>query len=159
MKLKKTLIIIGSCFIFFIVRFNSCEIGPKIYIYDNQYKIANPQDRCTYISRSGKDDSYNKINFDYIGFTGKDTIWNLEVKEASEIIFKYNSEICNGDFKGVLVSDKKKIDNIFESSTIGEKSLKLEKGNYAFKIVGRNAKGKIKVFINGNENIKIKKED
>lgn len=155
MNLKKTLIIIGSCLVFFIVMFNSCEIGPKKYIYDNQYRIVNPKDINSYISKSGKGYSNKKFTIDYISFTGRDTIWNFEVNKNSEIIFKYNSEVYSGDFKVVMVSDEKKIENIFQGSVVGEKTFKLDKGNYVLKIVGRNANGHIQTSISENENIKV----
>ncbi|MBU5440347.1 hypothetical protein KQI42_20330 [Tissierella sp. MSJ-40] len=126
-------------------------------IYNDDGEIAQPWDNFSYRIRVDKEESNDKIDFKYSGFSGADTIWHLESEEDGEITFKYNSTVNRGDFKAVLINPKEEIDDILIGNEQDEKTIKLAKGKYIFKIVGRNAKGKTKISINKNQNVEITK--
>lgn len=147
---------LGICLLFLIGIISGCGVGyEKKNMYDDNEKIVQEGDSYTYINRIGTGNSDDKIDVKYSGFYGIDTIWSLELKEDGEITFNYDSTVNSGDFKAVLINPQKEIENIFEGTDQGEKTIKLTKGKYRFKIVGRKAEGKVKISINKNQNVEI----
>ena len=124
-------------------------------IYNNNDKIVQDGDSYTNISRTCTGNSKDEIDIKYSGFYGDDTIFILESKEDGEVTFNFDSTVNSGDFKAVLINPKKEIENILEGTEQGNKTIKLAKGKYRFKIVGRNAKGEINISINKNNNVVI----
>lgn len=146
------------CLLLSIVIISGCEISQdKKDIYNDNNKIVQEGDSFSYRTRTDKEDSNDKIDVKYSDFSGTETIWALESKEDGEIIFKYNSTVNSGDFKAVLINPKKEIEIILTGNQQGDKVVKLTKGKYIFKIVGRNAKGETKISINKNQNVEITK--
>lgn len=124
-------------------------------IYNNDNKIAGQSDNCIFESKIDARTSSNEINIKYSGFTGMNTIWILEVKEDSEISFNFDSTVDMGEFKVVSVSTKKEIENLLEGIGEENKTIKLAKGKYTIKLVGRKATGKIKLSINKSQKVNI----
>ncbi|WP_315116822.1 hypothetical protein [uncultured Clostridium sp.] len=157
MKLKNRFLLCISL-LFLIVLISGCEARREEKdIYDDNDEIVQQWDSFSYRKRTDKEDSNDKIDFKYSGFYGTDTIWHLESEEDGEITFKYNSTVNNGDFKAVLISPKEEIKNILIGNEEDEKTIKLEKGKYIFKVVGRNAKGKAEISIDKSQNVDITK--
>ncbi|MBP3040535.1 hypothetical protein J9303_13675 [Bacillaceae bacterium Marseille-Q3522] len=128
-------------------------------MYDDNNKIAGEGDSFSYNSRTEPENESNlKIDVSYRGFYGTGTIWNLDAKEAGDITFTYDSTVNNGDFKAVLINPEKEIENIFEGSQQGDKTIKLTVGKYRLKIVCRDANGEIKISIDNPKNVAISKD-
>lgn len=131
------------------------HIGQK-NIYNNNDKIVEQGDSYTYRNRVGTHNSSDKIDLNYSGFSGDDTIWILNLHKDDEITFNYDSTVNSGDFKVVLINSQKQIENILEGTEQGNKTIKLTKGECRVKIVGRNAEGQVKLSINDeSKNIDI----
>jgi hypothetical protein len=146
------------CLLFIIVIIGGCKVSQdKKNIYDDNDRIAQQGDSFSYTTRTDTEDSNDKIDIKYSGFYGTETIWDLDSKEDGEITIKYDSAVNSGDFKAVFINPKNEINNILIKKQQGEKTIKLSKGKYIFKIVGRNTKGEIKVSINKSQNVEITK--
>ncbi len=132
----------------------------KANIYNNNEKIAQDRDSYSYVGRN-ESGSKNDIIVKYGKFSGTDTIWNIESEGQSEITIKYDSKVESGDFKGVLISPEKQVEDILVGTETGEKTIKLTEGKYKFKFVGNKAKGKIEISIETEEEeyVKIRKVD
>ena len=149
------------CLLFLIGTIIICGVVfAKNNIYNNNEKIVKYDYSYNYTNRIGEgENSDDKIDIKYSGFYGTDTIWILESKEESEITFNYDSTVNSGDFKAVLINPQKEVKNILEGTGQGNKTMKLAKGKYKFKLVGRNAEGQVKISINKNNNIEITKSN
>lgn len=124
-------------------------------IYNDNNKISEHSDNYTFENKIGARISSNNINIKYSGFSGMNTIWALDVKEDSEIVFNFDSIVDMGEFKVVLINTQRKIENILEGNEEGNKTIKLGKGKYTVKIVGRKAAGKINLSISKDQNVDI----
>lgn len=157
MKLRnKILLFIGLLILLEIIVSCGFNVWQK-NIYNNNKKIVQQGDSPTYNSRTGNENSNDKINWNYSGFSGDDTIWILKPKEDGEITINYDSTVKNGNFKVALVNPKKEeIETILEGTEEGNKTIKLLKEEeYRIKIVGKNAEGDIKLSVNENKNVEI----
>jgi hypothetical protein len=149
-------VIFCICLLFLIgiiITYGACDERKNIY-YNND-KIVQEGDSYTNNSRTITGNSKDEIDIKYSGFYGDDTIFILESKEDGEVKFNFDSTVNSGDFKAVLINPQKEIENILEGTEQGNKIIKLAKGKYRFKIVGRNAKGEINISINKNNNVII----
>ena len=157
MKLRNK-ILFCICLLFLIGNIIFGVVFTKNNIYNNNDKIVEYDYRYNYINKIGEGKKPDdEIDIKYSGFSGIDTIWILESKEESEITFNYDSTVNSGDFKAVLINPQKEVKNILEGTEQGSKTIKLAKGKYKFKLVGRNAEGKINITIDENKNIEISK--
>lgn len=157
----KIKILLGICLMLLLCTFSGCTLDTgKADIYDNNEKIAKDGDSYSYVGRN-ESGSKNEITVKYGKFSGSDTIWNIESEGQSEITIKYDSKVESGDFKGVLISPEKKVEDILVGTETGERTIKLTEGKYRFKFVGNKAKGKIEISIKTEEDeqVKIRKVD
>lgn len=159
LKLNRGIILL-LCLLFITSLVSACGISDKQKgMYNDNGKIAQDGDSFSYVNRTGADDPNDKININYYGFYGTDTIWVIESKENGEVTFQYDSTVKSGDFKAVLISPKKEIEDILTGNEKGSKTIKLKDGKYLFKIVGRAAKGKIQISADKNESVTITKNN
>jgi len=144
-KLKSKFLL--SLYLFLIILIGSgCGVSQdKKNIYSNNDIITQEADSFSFKTRKDTGNSKDEVNIKYNGFYGADTIWVIESENDEEIILKYNSNVKSGEFKVVLINPKKEIENILVGSQQGDKTIKLTKGKYVIKIVGRNAKGEINI--------------
>lgn len=85
MKLRnKILLFIGLLILLDIIVSYGFNVWQK-NIYNNNKKIAQQSDSHTYNRRTGNENSNDKIDWKYSGFSGDDTIWILNQKEEGEI--------------------------------------------------------------------------
>lgn len=144
------------CLLMLMSIISSCGVSQdKKNIYNDNDKILQERDSFNYRLLLYIEDSADKINIKYSGFYGKVSIWNFESEENAEVTFKYNSTVDRGDFKVVLIKSDDEIENILIGNEQGEKNIKLDKGKYTLKIVGRNANGKAVISINNKQNVVI----
>lgn len=115
-------------------------------LYDSNKEIGKNGDSYTFVGRIGSQ-SKKQIDFSFKKFSGVQTQWLIVAKENSVIELHYDTEIEKGDFKIVFVTPKQEVTSIAQNSSKGNYKVKTSKGKYRIKIVGRNAKGKIKMDI------------
>lgn len=131
-------------------------------IYTNNEQIAEEADTHTYFTRTGSRDSAEKINqieLEFSKFYGTDTLWNIKSSGQHGLEISYNSQITNGKFKAVLITEKEEVLILFEGTDKENIVMDIKPGRYRLKIVGQDAKGKIKITIEENANIELKKMD
>lgn len=133
--------------------FNSWSSSTK-NIYDNNVMIAEQGDSYSYKNKE-EESSNTKFDLEYNKFSGDDTIWSLKVKKESTLELNYDLTIKSGDFKLVLITPDKKVENILQEESKGKKEIQLNEGIYRIKIVGKNTKGHIKLSIAENKNIEV----
>lgn len=156
MKHKKKFIFC-ICLLFLIGTMCSCEIeNDKANIYKDNDKIAQENNDFTFEKRKCSEESNDKLDMEYDLFYGTNTIWVIQSKDKGEITFNYNSIVDKGDFKAVLVYPNKEIETVFEGKTEDSKTIKLTQGKYFFRIVGKKAKGKLKISNSSNENVYVR---
>lgn len=153
MNLKNKLLLCVC--LLFLVSVTGCGISNNHQnVYNSIEEIAQQGDSYTYGNRLCNEQSNDKLNLKYDGFSGTDTIWILESKEDGEITVDYDSTIDKGDFKVVLAyPDSKEVENIFEGTERGNKTIKLKKGESRLKLVGKNAAGDLKISLTEPKNI------
>lgn len=155
MKLRNK-VILSICLLSLIgIVFSYSECDERKNIYNNNNKIVQDWDSYKYSSRTCTGNYKDETNIKYSGFSGDDTIFILQLKEDGEVTFNFDSIVNSGDFKAVLINPQKEMGNILEGTESGNKTIKLVKGKYRFKIIGRNAKGEISISINKNNYIVI----
>lgn len=141
----------------FIISCNANYNRNSVYsnLYNDNDKIAQTSENHIYTTTSTTKDSDQNLSLKYGGFLGVDAIWLIDSREDGEITLDYESTVDKGDFKVVLVSPKKEIENILVGTDNGSKTLKLSNGKYILKLVGNNANGNIKLKITQSKNAEI----
>jgi hypothetical protein len=125
-------------------------------IYDDDSKIASQADSYNFRSRSGNT-SNEKTEVKFGAFYGADTLWTINANKDSVLTVEYDVKLEKGDFKVVLIDPDNKIIAIVSGQKAGEQEVKVKSGNSRIKIVGKNAKGQVKINITGNKDLKIKR--
>lgn len=148
------------CFIILLptlLLFSGCFGFNMSGIYEDDTKIAAKADSRSFSHRLGStSDNQSKITYD--GFTGAETIWNIESESDGSITIEYNSQVDKGDFKLVIIDPQNKVENIFEYSGEGTEIIDIKKGKSRIKIVGKESKGEFSLKINKyNDGIVIRK--
>jgi len=136
------------------------ETNPSKTLYNDTSKIAEQADSCTFIESIGtKENGDNILEIKYYGFYGMKTIWQINAESTGKISIKYDSVVKSGKFKLVLITPKNKVITIFEQSKQGNYDAILQKGQYRIKIVGKNAKGNIKMEVEPDDSVKTIRVD
>lgn len=122
-------------------------------IYENDSKIIDKSDSYSYFNQVRSNiDGTLKSKFK---FTGMDTIYNLNTKDGGTISINYNANIISGKFKLVLINPDDEVTTIVEGTGKGTKKISLGNGESRLKLVGKNAKGDIKLSIDAKDDIEI----
>ncbi|MGL4731398.1 MAG: lipoprotein [Clostridium sp.] len=122
-------------------------------IYENDSKIIEKSDSYSYFNQVRSNiDGTLKSKFK---FTGMDTIYNLNTKDGGTISINYNANIISGKFKLVLINPDDEVTTIVEGTGKGTKKISLGNGESRLKLVGKNAKGDIKLSIDAKDDIEI----
>lgn len=157
MRLREKFLLIYLLTIFLVV-IGGCGVSEdKKAIYNDNAKIAQPNDSFSYRTRQDTVDSNDTFKLIYSGFYGMETIWTLDAKDNGEVTFTCNSTVNNGDFKAVLVYPNQEVETIFTGNQQGDRKIQLTKGKYLFKLVGNNAAGETNISISKNQNVEITK--
>lgn len=125
-----------------------CTSGSRYQksVFNDDDKIINGEDSYTYKKRIGnmvKD----RIDMKFGTFTGIDTVNKIKAEKDDDIVIKFESKIDKGDFKVVLITPDDKIINILEGTSEGTKTIPIKKGLNRIRVVGKEAKGKVKIEI------------
>ncbi|NLC45119.1 MAG: hypothetical protein GX783_12670 [Clostridiales bacterium] len=136
----------------------SSVVSHQDSIFDNDSKIIAQGDSHTYKSRLGNiADKETEIKFN--SFSGSDTIYRIISDGESDAIFNFSSISDKGDFKVVLITADDEIINIVNGTGEGSESISIEDGTSRVKLIGKKAKGEIKLKIESGENVDIKVVD
>ena len=156
--MKKLRLLVGFSLIvtmwLFLIGCSVSEFQESVYSDDS--KITKQADSYNFRSRVGSTTS-KKSEIKFVSFFGMDTLWSIEAKEEAVVTLEYDIKIEKGDFKVVLIGPDNKVIVIVDKGKSGKQELRLQKGNSRIKIVGKGAKGQVKINITGNKNIEIKK--
>lgn len=152
MKRRSFLIILFSCL--FIFSGCSSVSREQKSMYNDNSLITKEGDTYNFTNRVGEIDD-SKIEIKYGKFYGSQTIWIIEVEKQGEIEFDFNSKVNSGKFKGVLISPENEIINIFENDNEGSYKVQVSEGKYRFKIIGNDARGKVEVELELDNDMKI----
>lgn len=155
-KTKLPLISISIGFICFLTGCGATQYQRSLYSDDE--KISNQSDSYSYSNRIRNSDSKYKQNIKYSDFYGDDTVWIISSKEDSNLSLSYDNELSSGEFKAVLIDDNRNVQTLFSGSKSGQDNIKLSKGDYRLKVVGKNAQGQIHLSINEDNNIEISRQ-
>lgn len=155
MKIVKTLFF-SVCLPFLLFVITGCSPSQeKLDIFDDEERIAEDGDSYSYDSRLGGVESGSQMDVAYEGFTGCETIWNLETIKSVEVAFFLDSKVEKGDFKVVLISPEKEVDTIISGTRQEKLTIDFVEGRYLLKLVGRNATGQIRITIEPNQNVEV----
>lgn len=123
-------------------------------IFDDESKIAKVEDSFTYLERQGEV-LWKEAKINFTSFSGTDTIFKIKTDREKDIVFNVESTIKSGDFKLVLITSDNKVINIVSGTEEGSKTISLNKGTSRIKLVGKKAKGEIKINIDADEAVEI----
>ncbi len=127
-------------------------------IFNEESKIIKSGDSHSYKDRIGSVRE-DEIDIKFSSFSGTDTIWKVLVEEDVDIVLDFKSVIDKGEFKVVLITPNDEIVNIINGTEERRQTILLKKGTNRIKLVGKEAKGEIKMNIDGDSNIKVKVKD
>ena len=155
--IKFIIVILGIVLLFLLIRYNlstgmNFSANDKLLIYDDDSKIALDYDSYSYLSERGENKK-NTTNIKF-NFTGMDTRWKIEAEKDAVLTIDYDSKISKGDFKVVIISPQKEVSTILDQSASGSKDINIKKGTSRIKIVGKNAKGKLKLKLKYSKDVK-----
>lgn len=126
-------------------------------MYDDKEKLASNTSSYSYVNKDGfVDETQAEIEF---SFSGQDILWKIVADEDTKMSFSYNMKISEGNFKVILVSEKKEIftilENIDEDEMEGTYSLEIPKGENMIKIVGNKAIGNLEMNLSYEDEFSI----
>lgn len=153
--IEKTLL---ACVLVLILFFSTgCSkiIDYQKSIYNDTSKISSVCDSYSFASRTGNN-IYNNFAISFQGFNGKQTIWELTVKENSRLVIDCNTEIRSGIFKICLINEAGDVSTIAEGNKAEELTIGIEEGANYIAIIGKEAKGELKMTLTGNDRVSVK---
>ncbi|MCR1898578.1 hypothetical protein NSA47_06175 [Irregularibacter muris] len=155
---KKCILSILTIFILSSITGCSSITSYQQSIFDDDNKITKEEDSYTYKIREGKG-AGNEIDITFTSFTGMDTVYKFMAEEEGEVTFHFESVVHKGDFKVVLITPEKEVINILSDTEKGDKIIPLGEGESRMKLVGKKAKGTMKMTMDVEEKIKMKRQD
>ncbi|SFQ49703.1 hypothetical protein SAMN02910358_02472 [Lachnospiraceae bacterium XBB1006] len=125
--------------------------------YNNEGKLKSEASSYSYVKRFGTVEKREAdLQFD---FSGNDVLWEIEADKDCTLSGNYDIVISRGDFKIILVSPLAEITSVWEmgnGDNYGNLNIPLAKGMNRIKIVGKRAKGAMKLRLNPSwEGVKI----
>lgn len=151
---KKILLLILVSFWLLILNACSSAGAYQQSVYDDDQKISAQGDSYTFVNRIGESDE-TEISLTFSGFSGKQTLWEVDADEDGTISMAADITIKGGRFKLCLIDSDNHVTAIANDSTSGELSVPVVKGVSRIALVGDGAKGEIKISLSENEGITI----
>lgn len=153
-------LILGIFIVLTIMIITSCSsvVNYQNSIFQDENKIVENVDSYTYRSRIGKSRG-NKYDVKFASFSGMDTIYKIKSDGENDVVFAFESVIEDGEFKVVLITPDDEIINLVNGTKEGNERIKIKEGVNRIKLVGKKAKGEIKLKIDSGEDIAIKRVD
>ena len=151
--MKKIVLCIASAMVYLFL--SSCSL--VIHDHANQYDLANYSsdawiarigDSYSFMFRHGET-STDRTEFCFRGFYGKQSLWDLEVKQAGTLFVSIDiDEQLRGRFKVCLV-DRATAQVLVLSESTGNirRNIYLEIGSYTVMVVGYDAQGSVSVSL------------
>ena len=116
--------------------------------YDDDSFLADESCSYTYIEKLGNVTS-DSVDLQFKGFTGNDYVWYLTAAETSAFSLDYSVDVEKGNFKIIEITPDKEVitlwENLDDASAEGTLNIDVEEGTSVIKIVGKKAKGDIKI--------------
>ena len=137
--------------------FIGCQVDDtKLQIYDNDALILEEADSYTYSVRTENNANVaNQFDLTFRGFTGKETIFTLNVNRTTSIDIDYLSDVSSGHFKVVITTPDSKVFTILTGSDEDNETLSLGEGTYLIKLVGKTAFGTVSMTLSNINDIRI----
>ena len=139
--------------------FIGCQVDDtKLQIYDNDALILEEADSYTYSVRTENNANVaNQFDLTFRGFTGKETIFTLNVNRTTSIDIDYLSDVSSGHFKVVITTPDSKVFTILTGSDEDNETLSLGEGTYLIMLVGKTAFGSVSMTLSNIDDITIVK--
>lgn len=128
----------------------------KQNIFADEDALVQEADSYTYANRLGGGETQDQLDLEYSGFSGMETIWTFDVEDAGQISLEFDSTVDNGDFKVVLITPDKEIEEVLNGAQQGETTIALAQGKTILRLVGRDAGGHILLSITDNQGVTIR---
>lgn len=125
--------------------------------YDDDAKLKSEAGSYSYTERQGNiGRNEAELKFD---FSGNDVLWEMEADRDCTMSGNYDIVISRGDFKIISVSPSAEITKVWEmevGDNYGNLNIPLKKGMNRIKIVGKQARGAMKLRLNpSGDKVKI----
>ena len=158
MTIAKKALLIVLISILSIVFVGCSNNSDKEGIYDSDELQLEVADSDSYSLRDDESENVaNQIDLSFRGFVGRDTIWNLNVTQSTDILITYDSDLRSGEFKVILITPGNEIHKILTMSDEGNETITFPEGTYLIKLIGRNAFGTISMSIETVQGVTISK--
>ena len=151
-----SLIIVGAIASKVIILLESDRLGAnERNIYNNEEKIVSESDSYSYLRRKLENEK-NNMDFEFVEFTGIDTVYNIQSTKEGVIELQYKSEILKGKFKILLITPKNEIITVLSGNSKGNSKIKIESGESKIRIVGYKSTGNFTMNVISTDDIDIK---
>lgn len=142
------LIIIISTIVIVDYSINYRVLSDKQRIFDDANQLVLDYDDYSYSTKRGRNmNDTSSLEFE---FSGMDTIWDIKAQSEGILHINFQSIIASGEFKVLLITPSDEIVTILEQSKSNEKDIQISEGISKIKIVGRDAKGELKMTLTAN---------
>ena len=132
---------------------NHHGLSEQQMIFDDLDIIVQDYDSYSYLTKKGRNiGNTSDLEFE---FSGMDTIWSIKAKNDGVLHVRFQSVITDGEFKVLLITPNHEIVTILNQSIADEKNIQIPEGTSKIKLVGRNAKGKLKMTLTANQWLNI----
>lgn len=123
-------------------------------IFDDDTKIVKEADSYFFQKKVGNH-TKTKTDFDYEKFTGKFTLYNLNVNADTAYEFDYDITINGGRLKLVFVNPDDKVEIITDKTAKGKASINLKDGRNRIILIGDESGGSILLTMTESDGVNI----
>jgi hypothetical protein len=152
--LDKKLLIIIILLLSVIIAGCSPSVRYQNSIFDDEEKIIANRDSFTYRHRIGNN-SEDELDLKYASFSGIETVYKITTEEKNNVTFDFESEVEKGDFKVVLITPDSQVVDIIHGTHEGSETIPIKEGISKIKLVGKRAKGHIKIKISADKDVEV----
>jgi len=131
-----------------------------IFIYNKNYNITSnsyltdKEENRTFISHTNQKYADGNMNFDFEGFTGKWSLFEIDTKKGNIITIRDNSNIYDGDFYILVLDSNYKKISMKEGNEKKDIEFLAEGEKYLIRIVGKDAGGHLDINITSTGELK-----
>ena len=123
-------------------------------VYGDDGKISAQGDSYTFANRVGSTDDTG-ASLEFSGFSGKQTLWDIDAAKAGTITLEVEAGIKSGKFKLCLIGPDDIVSIIAEGSVTDTIAVAVDKGASRIVMVGSNAKGEIDAVLTCDDSLSI----
>lgn len=96
---------------------------------------------------------------EFINFTGMETIYKIKSHGKNDVVFVFDSIIKGGEFKVVVITPDDEVINIINDTQEGSETVQIVDGVSRVKLVGRKAKGEVRIEIDSVDGVEVEQVD